>query len=39
MNIMTVFVYRAGRQDIKVSLLTMNIKEISACRDVGNYVY
>lgn len=33
MNIMTVFVYRAGRQDIKVSLLMMNIKEMSVFRD------
>lgn len=33
MNIMTVFVYRAGRQDIKVSLLMTNIKEMSVSRD------
>lgn len=39
MNIMTVFVYRAGRKDIKVSLLMMNIKEMSVFRDEGNYVY
>lgn len=39
MNIMTVFVYRAGRQDIKVSLLMMNIKEMSVFRDGGNHVY
>lgn len=39
MNIMTVFVYRAGRQDIKVSLLMTNIKEMSVFRDGGNYVH
>lgn len=35
MNIMTVFVYRAGRQDIKVSLLMTNIKDMSVFRDGG----
>lgn len=39
MNIMTAFVYRAGRQDRKVSLLMTNIKEMSVFRDGGNYVY
>lgn len=39
MNIMTVCVCRPGRQDIKVSLLMTNIKEMSVFRDGGNYVY
>lgn len=39
MNIMTIFVYRAGRQGIKVRLLLMNLKEISVFRVEGNYAY
>ena len=39
MNIKTALVYRAGRQDIKASLLMMNIKERSVFRDGRNYVY
>lgn len=39
MNIMTIFVYGAGRQGKKVRLLLMNLKDTSVFRVEENYAY